>query len=46
MLNYTHILFPKLSTNINKLDEHVQMVPESSLITTSALPQDPKFIGY
>lgn len=46
MLNYTHILFPKLSTNVNNLDEHVQMIPESLLITPSALPQDPKFIVY
>lgn len=46
MLNYTHILFPKLSTNINKLDEHIQMNPESPLITPSALPQDPRIIAY
>lgn len=45
-LNYTHILFPKWSTNVNKLDEHIQMIPESSLTIPRALLQDPKFIAY
>lgn len=47
MLNYTHILPPKLSRNINELDEHIQkMIPESSLIAPSALRQYAKFIAY
>lgn len=45
MLNYTDVLFHKLNTNINKLDEHIRMIPELSLISLSALLQDSKFIA-
>lgn len=47
LLNYTHILPPKLSRNMNELREHIQkMILKSSLIAPNALPQYANFLAY